>query len=89
MERGRGRAGLLLSGEALPLTPPSWLSWAALRPPLLRCTAKCCWQATLRGAGLLEGPPMRSPSSPHGFTMTTDIYFKVRFGVQRLVTGHY
>lgn len=44
-----------------------------------RCVELDCWKGKL---------PDEEPIITHGFTMTTDIYFKVRLGVWRLVVRH-
>lgn len=41
-----------------------------------RCVELDCWKGK---------PPDEEPIITHGFTMTTDIYFKVRLGVWKLV----
>lgn len=40
-----------------------------------RCVELDCWKGK---------PPDEEPIITHGFTMTTDIYFRVRLGVRRL-----
>jgi len=84
---GRGRAGLPLSEAPAPRPSSgsagqfSGLSSAEMYRQVLlagcRCVELDCWKGK---------PPDEEPIITHGFTMTTDIYFKVRLGMQRLVT---
>lgn len=83
---GRGGAGLPLSEAPAPHPSSgsagqfSGLSSAEMYRQVLlagcRCVELDCWKGK---------PPDEEPIITHGFTMTTDIYFKVRLGVQRLV----
>lgn len=81
---GWGRAGLPL-GNALTSSPSSGsagqfsgLSSAEMYRQVLlsgcRCVELDCWKGK---------PPDEEPIITHGFTMTTDIFFKVRPRAQR------